>query len=132
MVRNNILSSLKLRPLTQLTASVGDVVSFNKTIVPARTNSELAGSSGVLEFTVEVKPDADADPTSAARTAVDGLTTPGVLQTAAAAVEGYNAAADAVADASDQLSNVEALVSPLVENMKIFADLVTTFSKVCL
>ena len=83
---------------------------------------------GQLEFTLKVK--TDGDPTVLSRNAVENMKTIGVMQNVGYAVEGVDNAIGATQAASDQLQPIEAIVSPLVDNMKVFADFVTEFSKV--
>ena len=99
---------------------------------------------GQLEFTVDIKPDPE-DLTAPAGTAVQDMKTPGViLQNGVKLVEGVDKGLEMIQEAADDVTSVEngldtlgaasesveAVVSPLVDNMKTFVDLVETFSKV--
>lgn len=76
---------------------------------------------------MKTKPNEDL---AAARAAVKGLKTPGVVQKVGDAIEGIDNATSAMSAASEQLQAVQAAVSPLVVNLKIFVNLVAEFSKV--
>lgn len=80
---------------------------------------------GQLKFTVTIKPGGDL--THLGQSAIMDLETPGVMKKA---VEDVKSVVDNVNSASQQLQNVEAVVTPLIKNMEVFANLVATLSKV--
>lgn len=91
--------------------------------------SENGSIKGRLEFNIRnIKK--NGHPNDLARPAVEGLKAPGVLRKVGVVVEGASSAVNASNAASDDLQAVETVVSPFVENLKIFADVMTEFSTV--
>ena len=58
------------------------------------------------------------------------LTASRTRQTAGDAAENLTAVTESIASARDQVQDVEAVVSPFLENIKVFTDMMSTFSEV--
>lgn len=83
---------------------------------------------GRLKFTVTTK--TSVNPIDEAQAAVAGLKTPGVMQKVDNVVKFGGDLQDTVTGDSDRFQAIETIMSPLVENLKIFTDLVTRLSEV--
>lgn len=106
-----------------------DLIKYTGSLKTLEEDSECAtreGSTvGRLRFTVKT----NGSLVEATQAAIVGMNMPGIMQKADNSTEDGGNVGGAVHEVSGQMQEIKIIVSPLVESLKIFADLVTSFPR---